>query len=43
MGIEQAKLDRLYDLMKREEKVGHEEAAADIRWAIFELEKVFGR
>lgn len=43
MGIEKAKLDRLYDLMKREEKAGHEEVAADLRWAIFELERIFGR
>lgn len=43
MGIEKAKLDRLYDLMNREEQAEHEEVAADLRWAIFELERVFGR
>lgn len=41
--IERAKQDRLYDLMNWEERAGHEEVAADLRWAIFELERVFGR
>ena len=41
--IEREKLDRLYDMMKREERAGREDEAADLRWAIFELERIFGR
>ncbi len=43
MTLEQKKLERLYELMRREERAGHEEAATDLRWAIFELERIFGR
>lgn len=41
--IERERLDRLYDLMKREERAGREDEAANLRWAIFELERIFGR
>lgn len=36
--MEQKKLDKLYELLERAEKEHDAEAAAALRWAIFQLE-----
>lgn len=36
--MEQKKIDRLYELLERAEKEHDAEAAAALRWAIFQLE-----
>ena len=36
--MEQKKIEKLYELMERAKKEHDEEAAAALRWAIFQLE-----
>ena len=38
--MEQKKIDRLYELMERAKKEQDEEAAAALRWAISQLERI---
>lgn len=38
--MDEKKLEKLYELMEKAEASGDEDAAAALRWAIFQLEKL---